>query len=226
MLCVRRRQRRCGCSLAAATLVTIAVVTRNAAQLPGAAVAYLARPLPSARLHRGERIARRFFNSVFGDTSLDVTGSDKDYAREAVLKAMKALADAEELQQLAKNDNMYVVTAEGEFGIGIRETPALDGPRVGEDLPGGEIFEVSEVIKKDGEPTWLKLADGRGWVFDMSPVDPENPTAKKLAEDQRFQNLEEIVEGLRLGVQEAKADLASVRGARPRRAEEVGEEED
>eukprot|EP00929_Paragymnodinium_shiwhaense_P065029 TRINITY_DN32645_c0_g1_i1.p1 TRINITY_DN32645_c0_g1~~TRINITY_DN32645_c0_g1_i1.p1 ORF type:complete len:309 (+),score=36.00 TRINITY_DN32645_c0_g1_i1:95-1021(+) len=52
--------------------------------------------------------------------------------------------------------------------IGIRAKPFIDGPRVGSDVEPNEIFKVSEEICQDGV-IYLKLADGRGWLFNQKP---------------------------------------------------------
>lgn len=76
----------------------------------------------------------------------------------------------------------YRVVTEGPYGIGIRETPDINGPRTGLDLFRGSVFQVDEVIEEEGSPTYLHLADGRGWVFDMTPVDPKTRTVENIAE--------------------------------------------
>jgi len=49
-----------------------------------------------------------------------------------------------------------------------RDTANIDGKRNGETLSAGAVFSVSEEVVKDGV-MYLKLADGRGWVFDHKP---------------------------------------------------------
>merc|ERR1712205_124286 len=139
--------------------------------------------------------------------------------------AMLALADARKLKELTNTDGKYTVATDGEFGIGIRETPEVDGMRTGEDLLNGAVFEVTEIIEKEGQPTFLKLADGRGWVFDASPAEPDKKIVRKLADDERFENLEEVIEGLEMQVAQAKSFLAQVKGARTATAEEAAEQD-
>ncbi|CAE7745548.1 TATDN3, partial [Symbiodinium pilosum] len=76
----------------------------------------------------------------------------------------------------------YKVTTESPYGIGIRDEPDINGPRTGEDLIRGAVFEVDEMVEVEDELTYLHLADQRGWVFDNSAVDPENPCVINLAE--------------------------------------------
>lgn len=78
----------------------------------------------------------------------------------------------------------YKVTTDGPYGIGIRETPDVAGARTGEDLIRGTVFQVDEIIEQEEGPTYLHLADNRGWVFDTSPVSPENPSVRVLADDE------------------------------------------
>eukprot|EP00931_Biecheleriopsis_adriatica_P114806 TRINITY_DN90701_c0_g1_i1.p1 TRINITY_DN90701_c0_g1~~TRINITY_DN90701_c0_g1_i1.p1 ORF type:complete len:548 (+),score=88.22 TRINITY_DN90701_c0_g1_i1:33-1646(+) len=68
----------------------------------------------------------------------------------------------------------YKVTTESVYGIGIRDAPDMDAPRTGEDLIRGTVFEVDEIVYVEDGPTYLHLADDRGWVFDTTPIDAEN----------------------------------------------------
>jgi len=55
--------------------------------------------------------------------------------------------------------------------LAIRREPIVDGPRCGQNLNVGEQFEVcEEVPDTSGAVLFLKLADGRGWVFDVNPA--------------------------------------------------------
>lgn len=74
----------------------------------------------------------------------------------------------------------YKVSTTNPYGIGIREEPDIDSARTGEDLLRGSIFQVDEIVETEGGFTYLHLADGRGWVFDTSPIDPENPSVQCL----------------------------------------------
>lgn len=76
----------------------------------------------------------------------------------------------------------YRVTTDGPYGIGIRAEPDVNGPRTGQDLIRGTVFEVDDIIEVENEPTYLHLADNRGWVFDTSPVDPKNPSVQKISD--------------------------------------------
>lgn len=76
----------------------------------------------------------------------------------------------------------YKVVTDGPYGIGVRAEPDKDGPRTGQDLIRGTIFEVDEIVEEKGKPTYLHLADDSGWVFDMRPVEPESDTVMNLDE--------------------------------------------
>ena len=64
---------------------------------------------------------------------------------------------------------------------GIRTIPELGGPRTGEGLYPGEVFEVihtfdsvdsssqKEPNNKNTANTFLRLADDRGWIFERHP---------------------------------------------------------
>lgn len=75
----------------------------------------------------------------------------------------------------------YRVVTDSPYGIGIRSEPEMNASRMGVDLPRGSIFQADEVWEnpKDGI-TYLHLADNRGWVYDNTTVDPENPTVEKV----------------------------------------------
>merc|ERR1712224_930850 len=51
--------------------------------------------------------------------------------------------------------------------LDIRCEPDIRGPRTGIDLQPKEIFAVSQKVPS-GDVTYLKMADGRGWVFDRT----------------------------------------------------------
>jgi len=78
--------------------------------------------------------------------------------------------------------NYYRVVTEGMHGMGIRVDADINSQRTGEDLIRGTVFEVDEVRPTEDGPTYLHLADGRGWVFDMAPVTPDNPSVQNLRE--------------------------------------------
>jgi hypothetical protein len=53
--------------------------------------------------------------------------------------------------------------------VGIRSLPDQHGPRTGDGIYPGEIFEVVQQIPSS-HVTYLGLADDRGWVFDKHPT--------------------------------------------------------
>jgi len=50
--------------------------------------------------------------------------------------------------------------------VDIRSVPAICGTRTNERLIAGEVFRVSETFEGSDGTLYLKLADGRGWVFE------------------------------------------------------------
>ncbi|CAJ1391928.1 unnamed protein product [Effrenium voratum] len=50
--------------------------------------------------------------------------------------------------------------------IDIRSVPSVSGHRTNERLISGEVFKVSETFEGSDGTLFLKLADGRGWVFE------------------------------------------------------------
>mmetsp|Transcript_47850 Transcript_47850/g.114028 ORF Transcript_47850/g.114028 Transcript_47850/m.114028 type:complete len:815 (-) Transcript_47850:127-2571(-) len=76
---------------------------------------------------------------------------------------------------------LYRVTTRG---LGIRAGPSVDGPRTGALLRRGDIFEASVVAPGVDGRIYLKLAGWRGWAFDDSAVDPEDPSVEALSEQE------------------------------------------
>merc|ERR1719420_37835 len=61
-------------------------------------------------------------------------------------------------------------------GVNIRVFPHFDANRTGETLVHNEIFPVSDELPGPDGRIYLKLADGRGWVFDDSALLPHDPS--------------------------------------------------
>jgi len=70
-------------------------------------------------------------------------------------------------------------------GIDIRVDPNVDGRRTGVILPRGSVFAVSESLMSYDGRVYLRLADGRGWVFDDTALIPEDPSVVKVPNDVR-----------------------------------------
>lgn len=77
----------------------------------------------------------------------------------------------------------YVVTFIS--GIDIRTHPDVDGPRTGIILPQHTVFSVSDVVRGRDGRVYLRLADGRGWVFDDSSHFPSDPSVRQLPPAQK-----------------------------------------
>eukprot|EP00930_Biecheleria_cincta_P101894 TRINITY_DN93546_c0_g1_i1.p1 TRINITY_DN93546_c0_g1~~TRINITY_DN93546_c0_g1_i1.p1 ORF type:complete len:218 (+),score=28.91 TRINITY_DN93546_c0_g1_i1:33-656(+) len=166
------------------------------------------------RQERGahSRIVRYLFQGGAKLEMPDLSGDKRKAAAMKLAMAKQALEEAQEfIASGASDDRWYRVTTEGDDGIGIRETPDLEGARTGDDLKRGTIFEVTEVLEREDYPTFLCLADGRGWVFDTSPVDPENPSVQKI--EGMFGTGQTLAE-LERDVEEARLELDSIRGAK------------
>ena len=54
--------------------------------------------------------------------------------------------------------------------LAIRNQPSINADSVGESLQFDEEFNVSEEILGPDGICYLKLADGRGWVYDFRPT--------------------------------------------------------
>ena len=156
--------------------------------------------------------AELFAKGFLGDMGTpDLSGQKRKAAAQRLAEARMALEEAQELQASGASSGLwYQVVTEGEDGIGIRKTADLKGERV-EDLVKGSVFEVDDIVQNDGEPIFLHLKDGRGWVFDLTPVDPETPTVKRL--EGVYANGKTLPE-LEAEVQQARLDLDRIRGAR------------
>mmetsp|Transcript_47891 Transcript_47891/g.77708 ORF Transcript_47891/g.77708 Transcript_47891/m.77708 type:complete len:231 (-) Transcript_47891:67-759(-) len=168
----------------------------------------------SSAAGRSSVTARHFMGQIKLNTPDLLSGGQE--RKDAALKlanAKKALEDRRESTE-GSTGLWYRVITEGVDGIGIRETPALDGHKTGEDLVRGKVFEVDDVIEQEGERTWLRLKDGRGWVFDNSPVDLENPSAEKI---EGFDDVAELEEAYEV----ARREFAEARGAKLRTADEA-----
>jgi len=86
----------------------------------------------------------------------------------------------------------YEVTAEG---IAIRTLPDERSPRTGEILRQGEKFTAIEAV--DGihnDPRlYLRLPDGRGWVFNDEKIYPGMPSVKLISEIAREKKEPEVI---------------------------------
>jgi hypothetical protein len=65
-------------------------------------------------------------------------------------------------------------------GISVREFPDVDAPRSGVTLPLGEVFGATERIMGNDQRLYLRLADGRGWVFDDTLLCPEDSSVMPI----------------------------------------------
>ena len=58
----------------------------------------------------------------------------------------------------------------------IRSAPKMDGSKTFEVIKPSVVFGVSEEKLGDDGVLFLKLSDGRGWVFDDAALYPEDPS--------------------------------------------------
>lgn len=65
----------------------------------------------------------------------------------------------------------FAVTDTKGRAIGVRELPDINSTRTGQQVLPGERFRVVDIRPGDGEQLYLRLADGRGWVFTHSGQD-------------------------------------------------------
>lgn len=65
-------------------------------------------------------------------------------------------------------------------GVEVRTHPCVEAPRTGVLLPQNSIFPASELWPSEDGRTYLRLADGSGWLFDDMAHHPEDPTVIRL----------------------------------------------
>ncbi|CAE8596478.1 unnamed protein product, partial [Polarella glacialis] len=63
----------------------------------------------------------------------------------------------------------------------IRQAPDLEAPRTNGMLQPGDLFLVAELARAPGGITFLRLADGRGWVFDRKPAPKVPPVSRRVS---------------------------------------------
>lgn len=64
-------------------------------------------------------------------------------------------------------------------GIDVRTGPSVNAPKTGMTMRQNEIFAVAETVSgasPDDLRVYLRLADGRGWVFDDKALHPNDPS--------------------------------------------------
>lgn len=67
-------------------------------------------------------------------------------------------------------------------GVDVRFGPDVNSQKVGFTLAHNEIFSVCETVQgvtPDDLRVYLRLSDGRGWVFDDSAIYPQDPSVKR-----------------------------------------------
>eukprot|EP00434_Breviolum_minutum_P000959 symbB.v1.2.000844.t1/scaffold37.1/size397765/16 len=60
------------------------------------------------------------------------------------------------------------VAPDGQERLAIRAYPGIDAPTTGGSLGSGEVFTVNQESPGDNGVIFLRLADGRGWVFNRT----------------------------------------------------------
>lgn len=96
---------------------------------------------------------------------------DPAMLEEAIERACQAGVPEEELENAAQalkdlEEPMWRYEPEDRNHLDIRSVPEVGGHRTSEALLAGEVFRVSqEKVGRDGI-NYLRLADGRGWVFE------------------------------------------------------------
>eukprot|EP00440_Ansanella_granifera_P010373 gb/GFBE01011253.1/.p1 GENE.gb/GFBE01011253.1/~~gb/GFBE01011253.1/.p1 ORF type:complete len:299 (+),score=53.66 gb/GFBE01011253.1/:1-897(+) len=98
-------------------------------------------------------------------------GRDQAVLGAAIEKAALAGVSEEELENATQalqdlEEPMWRYDPEDHVHLDIRSAPVVSGPRTKEALLAGEVFRVSKEQRGADGVNYLKLADGRGWVFE------------------------------------------------------------
>jgi len=64
-------------------------------------------------------------------------------------------------------------------GLGLRCAPSMSAPLTGINLAPNETFPVAEEVPSSDGRTYLRLSDGRGWVWDDTALSPHFPCVKR-----------------------------------------------
>jgi len=91
-------------------------------------------------------------------------------------------------------------------GLGVRVSPDVNAARTGAILRRGDIFEASVVAPGVDGRIYLKIAGARGWVFDDSAVDFNDPSVELVPE-------QELI--AQLSAREAQSVKSGTPGQRP-----------
>lgn len=107
-------------------------------------------------------------------------------------------ADSEVLQEAGPGDarpasHYFKVIGTDGYGIGIRAGPSIEAPRIGQQVRNQDVFAVSEILDDEPPQQYLKLADGRGWVFTHSKDGEE--IVKEITWEQAMEGLDEAMGG-------------------------------
>mmetsp|Transcript_85929 Transcript_85929/g.191233 ORF Transcript_85929/g.191233 Transcript_85929/m.191233 type:complete len:1391 (-) Transcript_85929:98-4270(-) len=88
---------------------------------------------------------------------------------DAIPAFQERLAQTTELYVLRRALTSWCYKPFNGLEMDVREGPDVDGPRADYALLPGDPFRVSEELPGPDGITFLRLADGRGWVFDKKP---------------------------------------------------------
>jgi len=133
-------------------------------------------PLPPPAMSQAD-LGAAHASAVLRSHSFDL-GSGSQQARAAALGTLRtahpAIARAASFAVAAPRQggsqaiSHWMYSPEVMAPIATRSVPELDGQRLVHRLQPGEVFAVSEERESDGI-VFLRLADGRGWLFDRKP---------------------------------------------------------
>jgi len=115
----------------------------------------------------------------FGSPLVGVAGASTQGVSHGIVASAGATA-AQSPAVPAGRRRIYRVLTQG---LGVRVSPDVNAQRTGIILRRGEIFEASVVAPGVDGRIYLKIAGARGWVFDDSAVDLNDPSVEQVAEE-------------------------------------------
>merc|ERR1712146_13014 len=73
------------------------------------------------------------------------------------------------IREAAEADDFWTYRPVNDLSMSSRSEPRIDGQKTEHRFNPGDRFRVSEVRAGADGVRYLKLADDRGWLFDMKP---------------------------------------------------------
>jgi len=101
--------------------------------------------------------------------TLNVGGERVVQRRRSTLCALKGSFLASRFSGASERGLGWRYRGDDDFALSVRTAPSLTGEKTGNTLAPGDAFQVAEEQRGPDGILYLKLADGRGWVFERKP---------------------------------------------------------